>query len=145
MPTIKNLEYTIHERVIYQLKNIDGSANYNFKLMPDYIYDEFKFPEDMVGSPSVCFGDWVNGGADLSIRNLIQIPFTWTIWGYINTGTDLLGEALKLLSDIRIAIAGGEHLNNLITGFGCVGEASAYDRIGVVRFEVSGVLPYDLT
>ena len=134
----KNLERNVVDQIVTQLANIDGSVNYNFTIESTDIYKEFKLITEVYSYPSIAIGAVSLGAVSPFVRTRFEIPFSIEIFGYVKSEDNPLDEALKLLSDIRTAIAIDEHLNSLITNMTFSNEVGAADGFGVVAFTVMG-------
>lgn len=142
----QNIEYNIYARIMTQLENISGTGDYNYRVVPDDIYGEFKMPEEVPKGqdhPVLCVGEFRTSSSLMRRRNDFEIPVSYEIWGYIRDSKDPMGAALKLESDIRIAIAGDEDLNHLVTEMDFETSLGAHEGLGIVLFVVRATANYD--
>jgi len=137
--SVANLEKNVYDRIVIQLKGINGSGNYNFDIHERDFHAKFKMVEELHTFPSICMGTQA-GTSNSARRDQWEINTSWEIWGYVKDHNDPIGEANKLLSDIRIAICGDEHINSLVTELNFTSEVGAMSEIGVVLFIVKANL-----
>ena len=134
----QNLEYNVYARVLVQLRGINGVGDYNYKLLRDDVHTQYILPEEAKGKVAACVGDVILEKSERRGRHIFEHDFTMVIHGYVKETDDTEGAALKLLSDFRIALAGDEDLNNLVTDFAYKADTGAVDNTGIVDFYMSG-------
>ncbi|MFO7889250.1 MAG: hypothetical protein R6V04_02810 [bacterium] len=145
---VANIEKNIYDRVIVQLKGINGSGNYNFNIQDSQIYEKFKMPSEVApdrGRPILCMGEQRIATSEGVRRGEFEYPYSLEVWGYAKHSSDTWSELNKLISDVRIALAGAEHLNDLVTEFGFQ-VSSGIDTatgVGVMLFLLKGNACYD--
>ena len=139
--TVKNLEKTVLARIVTQLAYPTGTGNYNNSIAAGQVHSEFKMITEIHKFPAFCIGS-VNIETDGSIRGIYQVPITVEIFGYVNSEDSPMDEALKLLSDLRIALTTDEFLNNGIRQFGLSAEVGAMDGFGIFLATIKGVMEH---
>lgn len=143
---VVNIEKNIYDRVITQLEGIDGSSNYNFNISSGQVEQRFKFPEECNVShsrPVICIGEQRTGPAERKRRGEFEIPYSLEVWGYTKDSSDPLGECNKLLSDVRVALAGAEFLNDLVRHFSFETSMGADGDLGIINLKITATAFYD--
>jgi len=140
----KNLEYNIYDTILTRLLQINGGANYNYALQKNQIYEEFKLADDIEQDVAICIGDVTLLTADPGkARDMWEIPLSIEIWGYVRHKTQAYKRLMKLLSDIRIAILGDEHLSNKAFEFTFACDLGVLGGVGILKFEVKCQYAHD--
>jgi len=134
----QNLEKNIINRVISRLQGIDGEGDYNFDVPDRNIKESFVPQPDAEGFPFLCLGEVTCGASETAIRGVFTIPITIEIWGYVEKFDTPIEDALKLASDIRVAIADDEQLNSQIIQMTFSYEVGAMEKFGIVAFKITG-------
>jgi len=131
---VKNVEKTIRDRIVTDLQGIDGTGNYNFSIGNNVIFSKkMLLPEQVNANRAIVMGMQRQEPAQPRWRTAWELPMRYEIWGYAKSSTDPAGECNKLLSDIRVAIAGDEHLGGLVTEMTFESEMEAMDDLGICR------------
>ena len=138
----QNAELNIFNRVVVQLKTIDGTGDFNNNIEDYQIHEEYQLPEEAKHDIDLSMGDFSCDMADPRRRNAFEIPFTLTIWGYVKKKKDTYKETLKLLSDIRIAIGTDEFLNNLAHETTFTSDIGVMEDLGIIRFNINSQFTY---
>jgi len=140
--TVKNLEYTVVSRIVTQLAYPTGTGNYNNSISAGQVHSEFKDITEIHKFPALTIGSVRIGGSGAFVRNSFEVPIEVEIFGYVKDQDDPMQGALKLLSDVRVAITYDEWLNNNINGLGFSAEAGAMDGYGVILFTLRGTMEH---
>ena len=130
-----NEEKTILNRIITQLKTIDGTSGWNTDIS-DYVEDEFFQLEKVNRFPMVCVAGIDMAEADPRRRKYFELPLTIELMGYAKDDTNPLNATLDLLSDIRRVITQDEHLNSLVTQLTFSYLTGVYDGKGLLSFSI---------
>ena len=133
----KGIEKNVVDRIYADLKNIDGTGNYYNNIPDANIFDEFKAIDQLTNFPNLCIGRVSYGVALERRRTDFELPMEIEIWGRVQDINNPIDSALKLLSDIRIAIGSDAELNSQVTELAFSGVVGAMEGLGEVLFTVT--------
>lgn len=136
-----NLLRTITDRIIAQLKNIDGTGDYNNNI-ENRAYKGFKTFDQTIEIPSIFLGFAMEGESGQTDQVHYNVPIEIEIYGYVRDSDSAFDEALKLASDIDVAIYADEGLNDNVWGLTLQHSISSEGEYGVVNTLLTAVAEY---
>lgn len=134
---------TIVDRLVTQLKNIDGTGGYNLDLK-NRVYKGFKTRDRSNNFPVIYIASVIERGSRWSDQASFDVDVTIDIIGYIMDNNDSLTVAMQMKEDIEKAIYDDPRLNEDIwnTSLSCTVET--LNEFGVVQCVLSGTYHYSI-
>lgn len=122
----------ITDRVVVQLKNIDGGASYNNNVSDDHVIKGFELAADAIAYPSIYIASASEGASRQTDQVTYEIPITVEMFAYVKSEGAAFEEAMKLVADMETAVYDDETLNSLVWGLSMRFEVATFQALGAV-------------
>ncbi len=123
--------------LITKFKAISTDSGYNFTMKNDYVQKKFELIQEAAGYPFICLGSSHMTGSEQTDQVRYDSPLSIEWFGYTDSSTDPVTEAVKLAADMEKAIYVDESLDDNVWGLGI-----SYD---ITSFEANGICVLTLT